>query len=55
MRTDLLKLAAGAALLLTWDHLVTIGKADAPALVDFIKYALFGLTAHTVFKGDPKP
>lgn len=54
--TTVLKCIVGAGLLVTWAYLVTIGKADAPALVDFIKVTLAALAAHTVFsKGDPQP
>lgn len=56
MTTTIIKCVVGAVLLSVWAYMVNIGKADAPALIDFIKVTLAALAAHTVFnKGDPQP
>lgn len=53
MSQTIIKCLVGAVLIGIWAYLITIGKADAPALVDFIKVTLAALAAHTVFsKGD---
>ena len=51
MNATLVKTVAGAVLLAAWVFLVAEGKAEVAPLVDFIKYALGGLAAHTLMKG----
>lgn len=55
MRTDALKFAAGGAMLAVWVYLVAIGKADAPSLVEFLKFAMAGLIGHAANQGGKKP
>lgn len=51
MSETVIKTVAGAVLLAAWVYLVSTGKAEVAPLVDFIKYALGGLAAHTLMKG----
>lgn len=56
MTPTVLKGIAMAFLIAVWAYLVSIGKADAPSLVEFIKAGVLLLSGHTIFnKGDPKP
>lgn len=48
MNGNAARLTASAALLGAWLALVLLGRADAPGLVEFIKYALGGLAAHAI-------
>lgn len=55
MSANLARLLAAAALLGAWLSLVMTGRADAPVLVDFIKYALGGLAAHALTQKGATP
>lgn len=51
MNETTIKSIAAAALLASWVFLVAMKMADVAPLVDFIKYALGGLAAHTLMGG----
>lgn len=49
------RLIAGAGLLATWLYLVATGMAPAPALAEFVSYALVGLIGHASNQGSKQP
>ncbi len=49
------KMICAAVLFIVWAVIVGIGKAEVAPLIEFIKFALMGLGAHTVFNKDTPP